>query len=57
MDETIVSWVVAITVAGFAALIIYSCVSDFVDDDAIRRAAETGAVFVALGFTAAFLKK
>jgi hypothetical protein len=56
MEEKIVVWSVAVFVAGFAALIIYGCTMDLFDGETIRKTAETGIVFIAVGFTATFLK-
>ena len=56
MEEKIAGWSVAVFVAAFVALIIYGCTMDLADGETIRTTAETGAVFIALGFTATLLK-
>jgi hypothetical protein len=56
MEEKAASWCVGVTVAAYAAVIIYNCAVNFVDGETIRQTAETGIVFVAIGFTASFLK-
>lgn len=55
MEEKIVTWSVAVFVAGFVALIIHGCVMTFFDEETIREAAVTGVLAVSLGVLATFL--